>query len=400
MKKVKKDVAFLCQFFYPEYVSSATLPYDVAEALAKEGYSVGALVGYPKEYSQDKNVPKREVHNGIAIKRVKYLQLKRTGFFGRLINYVSFFIAILFNMRFLKNYKAVIVYSNPPIIPLVAVIAKKLYKTKIIFVSFDVYPEIAIQSGAASENSLMTKVFKLINKALFKSVDKVVALSTDMRDFMLQHRKITEDRVAVIPNWYEDIGPTPYKEKNAETPFTISYLGNLGTCQDETTIMQVIDYLKDDSSVHFVFAGHGKKMDIIRQAKVDNQWNNVDIYGFLQGKEYKDILQASDCFLVTLTEGMLGLCSPSKTISYLMTGRPVICIMDNSAELAIDIALNDAGKVFGVGDYQGLSAYIKRLQMDDVFCTLSAQNARRIFCDKYRKSICMEKYVNSIGKVI
>ena len=29
MKK-KKDILFLCQYFYPEYVSSATLPFDTA----------------------------------------------------------------------------------------------------------------------------------------------------------------------------------------------------------------------------------------------------------------------------------------------------------------------------------------------------------------------------------
>ena len=46
----KQDVLFLCQFFYPEYNSSATLPWDTAKYLAKSGLSVGAVCGYPKEY--------------------------------------------------------------------------------------------------------------------------------------------------------------------------------------------------------------------------------------------------------------------------------------------------------------------------------------------------------------
>ena len=32
--KHKKDIVFLCQFFYPEYISSAQLPFDTAAALA------------------------------------------------------------------------------------------------------------------------------------------------------------------------------------------------------------------------------------------------------------------------------------------------------------------------------------------------------------------------------
>ena len=88
--KNKKDILFLCQFFYPEYVSSANLPYDTAEYLKTCGLEVGCLCGYPKEYSREKHVKIKEVYKGIFIKRLKYLQLSRRHFLGRLINYFSF----------------------------------------------------------------------------------------------------------------------------------------------------------------------------------------------------------------------------------------------------------------------------------------------------------------------
>ena len=46
----KKDIVFLCQFFHPEYISSAQLPFDTAKALAAAGYRVDAVCGYPREY--------------------------------------------------------------------------------------------------------------------------------------------------------------------------------------------------------------------------------------------------------------------------------------------------------------------------------------------------------------
>ena len=45
----KRDILFLGQFFYPDHNSSATLPFDTARYLASQGYTVDALVGYPKE---------------------------------------------------------------------------------------------------------------------------------------------------------------------------------------------------------------------------------------------------------------------------------------------------------------------------------------------------------------
>ena len=92
--KEKRDVLLICQFFYPEYVSSATLPYETATALIESGISVSAICGYPKEYSKKKNIPLRENVEGILIRRLKYLQLKRSSFLGRILNYFSFTLAV------------------------------------------------------------------------------------------------------------------------------------------------------------------------------------------------------------------------------------------------------------------------------------------------------------------
>ena len=117
---MKKDILFLCQFFYPEYVSSATLPYDTALALKKAGFSVDALCGYPKEYATEDKIPKKEIVDGMHIHRLKYLQLGRKGFVSRLINYFSFTLMVMLHLLKMARYKAVVVYSNPPILPWVA----------------------------------------------------------------------------------------------------------------------------------------------------------------------------------------------------------------------------------------------------------------------------------------
>ena len=79
----KKDIVFLCQFFHPEYISSAQLPFDTAKALQRAGFSVDVICGYPKEYYTGSPVAKEEILEGIGIHRLRYLQpdrkLRRTG---------------------------------------------------------------------------------------------------------------------------------------------------------------------------------------------------------------------------------------------------------------------------------------------------------------------------------
>ena len=56
MVKVKYDALFLCQFFFPECNSSATLPWDAAKYLASKGFKISAMCGYPKEYNMEGTV--------------------------------------------------------------------------------------------------------------------------------------------------------------------------------------------------------------------------------------------------------------------------------------------------------------------------------------------------------
>ena len=409
MSAQDRDIVFLCQYFYPEYVSSATLPYDTAENLAANGYSVGALCGYPGEYCNgNENIATEEDINGIHIKRVKYWRLGRRGKIGRCINFLSFVIAVVCHINFLAHYKIIMVYSNPPVLPLIAMLAKKLFKNKLVFVSYDVYPEIAVKSGVVKENGLFVRLFAAYNKKLFQSADMVVAVCKDMKDYLLKHRDITADRITDIPNWYKDDSSHNRKRRSEtrlfshynEDDFIVSYLGNLGTCQDADTIINALELLNNDDNVKFVFAGHGNKMPLIKEYKAKHNLKNVDVYDFLLGEDFDDVLRISDCFIVSLIEGMYGLCAPSKTYSYLMAGRPVVCIMDAQSEIARDVELNNAGLVISNGDSEKMAEYIRRLKRDQIFVSEQSKHARSIFLNKYEKEKCLRRYCDLVSHLL
>ena len=128
----KKKVLLLCQYFYPEQKSSATLPYDTAVRLTEAGMEVDVLCGRPKEYTSETDVPLREIVNGVSIHRVRYAQPDRKRVIGRLINYFSFTTRVLFSLREIGSHDVVIVYSNPPILPMAAALANRFFRTKII----------------------------------------------------------------------------------------------------------------------------------------------------------------------------------------------------------------------------------------------------------------------------
>ncbi|MCA0150373.1 glycosyltransferase family 4 protein [Rossellomorea vietnamensis] len=406
----KKDILFLCQYFYPEYVSSATLPFDTAVALSKAGFKVGALSGYPQEYTHTNEVPLKEIHENIEIKRLKYIQLKRSNFIGRLINYFSFTFSVALRLGELKKYKSIIVYSNPPVLPLIAAIANLLFNTKVIFVSYDVYPEMAQITNTINKDSIISKMMRAINKSVFKRVNKVVALSNEMKEYLLEHRPaLSKQQVEVIPNWYEDKGiideaePTDNKLFNpikSNENLVVSYFGNMGICQDLDTIVEAIRKLKENNRVQFIFAGHGNKMDLLKKIVKKENLHNVTIFDFLHGQDFQDALNISDCFILSLAEGLTGLAVPSKTYSYMMSGKPVIAIMGENSDIARDLNDNQAGYAMDVGESAKIVSAIDELLHNKAMRVSMGKNCRSIFLEKYTKEKCTEQYVNMMRRIL
>lgn len=402
---MKKDVAFLCQYFFPETISSAALSFDMAEYLSESGLSVGAVCGYPKEYSEEKKLPAEEIVHGIEIHRIRYLNIKRAKKIGRLINYFSFAISALFSIGKLKNYKSVVVTSAPPIIPFVALLANIFFGTKIIFVSYDVYPEIAVSMGALSPKSLIVSGMQRINKMLFKKASLVVALTDEMREYLLEHRPtLTEDRIITISNWaHEENGGADNYEgclNSADDCFTVTYFGTMGVCQELNTLLEAAERLKDCDKVRFVFAGHGTKKQSIKEAVHNKHLNNVTVRDFLTGENLDKAFEQSSCFVVSLEDGIRGMCAPSKYYSYLLGGRPIIAVVEQDSYLAEEVERERIGFAIKIGDTEGLIKAITDMADDKAGTAEMGARARKLYYSNCSKIISLEKYSNAINDVI
>lgn len=398
MKNSHKDILFLCQFFYPEHNSSATLPFDTAKYFASKGYSVDALVGYPKEYSEEKDLPTSETVDGVGIRRIKYLQFKRVGKIGRLINYFSFTLRAFLKTSYLKNYSAVVVYSNPPVLPIVPIRAKKKFGTKFIFVAYDVYPEVAYASHSLTQKSLISKIMRSINKRLYSTVDCVVALTDEMKEFLLSNRpELSQNRVITIANWAHEKESMPNNEayKRFGYPnkqFVVSYFGNMGTCQDVETMLEAAELLNHDDRVRFLIVGHGNKKDRVAKFIEDKKLKNVQLLDFLTGKDFQQAVAISSCCIVSLEKGLKGTCAPSKYYSYLQGGHPILAIVEEGSYIATEVSKENIGYGIKIGDGKGLMNAIISMVEDPISCADMGSRAKRLYKEEYAYGIAMERY--------
>lgn len=404
---MKRDVLFLCQFFHPEHNSSATLPADTAFYLASQGLKVDALCGYPKEYSTAGKVPMTETVNGVNIRRIRYVQIGRFKKLGRLVNYFSFVLSALLHTFELRKYKSVIVYSNPPILPLVAVLGNMLFGTKIVFVAFDVYPEVAFASGSLVPGSIIDKGMRLINRMMYARASCVVALTDEMKRFLLQNRpQISEDRIVVIPNWAHE-KKTPQPDDAAYTQFSyqkedfvVGYFGNMGIIQDMETLLGAAELLKEHPRIRFLIVGHGSKAEAVRRRVEEKELRHVQIHGFLTGLDFEHAVAVSSCCVVSLDKGLMGMCAPSKFYSYLQGGKAVLVVAEKESYLMHEVKNEGIGIAVPLGDQYALAEAIVELAEDSNTCFEMGERALNLYQEKYDMPIAMKAFEHVFEKVL
>jgi len=407
---MEKNVLLLCQYFYPEHVSSAILPAQLAKDLAESGHDVSVICGWPQEYHDGNSVPQIETYKGVNIYRLKYGNFNNKNKIGRMINFFSFFMSALMKLPKIMKYQVVMVYSNPPILPLIGYWAKKLAKIKLVFVGFDLYPDNAIAINAINSDGAISKIMKYINKRVYLNADRVIAISSDMKNYMLEaHKELDEERTVVIPNWYTGeieysgiIKNDEFKKLRETYQLIVLYTGNMGEAQELDTIVDSIINMNKSGkykNVLFVFTGHGSKKEQIEQKFINAGVSNIKVYGFLKGQDYKDILNVSDVCLVSLKKGVEGLGVPSKTYGYLAYGKPVISIMSDETELAKNITVFKAGFNVIQNDINGFIASIESFLTNKNLVREYGENSLRLHNDLYKKSISLEKYRIVIDKL-
>ena len=400
----KRDVLFLCQYSYPEVNSSATLPFDTAVSLAQSGRTVDVLCGWPKEYSKQSGVPARETVSGVRLHRLHYFQRSRVGKLGRLVNFCSFTAAVLLRLPSLRHYRCVMVYSNPPILPLACVLANLLFGTKFVFVAYDVYPEVAYASGSLRQGGAISRAMARLNRQVFRRAAHVVALTEEMRQFLLQNRpELDAERISVIPNWAHESPAKPDDDVRrrlgyGDDTFLVSYFGNMGVCQDTETMLDAMELLQQEEKIQLVIAGHGSKLPHVRQRA--ESLCNVQILPYLTGEAFERIAAAGDCGIVSLERGLKGTCAPSKYYSYLQSGQSILAVVEPGSYLETEIRAEQIGETVAPGEGTELAAALRAMERNRSALRRMGARARALYLRCYDQELAMKAYASILSQII
>ena len=336
------------RYFWPDSPPYASILRTVAEHLAESGHSVEVLTAQPSYGGSDlhQKAPTSEQLNGVQIARAPLLKESKSKPVGRLLNLVLFASQVF--LKVLRgDYDAVMAATTPPVfVAFAARSAAKLKSAKFVYHMQDIYPEVlAANSGGGLSKPL--QLLRKVDAMNTRAADKVVVLSSDMKQSLSQ-RGHAVDHVVMINNFVPDGTHAEAldapKARPVDESFQIVFAGNLGNFQGLEAVVSAFHILSGkDVRAHLLLLGDGAAEQDLRDQAGDLLDKTVFFEGRVAQSAAEQVVSASDLALVTLNPGVIATAFPSKTMTYLSAGTPVLAAVEESSELATILRENNVG---------------------------------------------------------
>lgn len=394
---MKEKVLILNHIFWPDNINTARHISELAEELSKRGLNVSVLVGN-RDYRSDKKFPRNEYWNGIQIRRIYIPILFGKGWFQRIFTSFWLIISFSFKLIFDRDYKYVIVGSNPPfiflIIPWLRLI---LRRSKIFLWSFDLYPE-AIFANINLNNGLITNISNFILKFCYSKLDAVIDIGPCMRNrISLYSSKLKFFTLTpwsfVENNFIEDIHLPTRKKLFNDSKLTILYTGTIGNAHEFNNFLRLARKLREiNSNVGFCFAGFGSRYNELK-SKVTYEDTNITLADFVNSeKELEQRLSAADLMMVSLRPEWTGISVPSKFFTCIATGKPVLYSGAEDSAISIWIRNLKLGFQITESTIDQVAYQLRDIALDQSLITELKSRASQVYIDKFSKKVVCEQW--------
>ena len=238
-----------------------------------------------------------------------------------------------------------IVYSTPPITFSKAVNHVKNRDGASTYLMLkDIFPQNAVDMKMFKENGLLYKFFRKKEIDLYNTSDYIGCMSQGNVHFVLNHNNfIPKDKVEILPNTItpinQDILDDNDKKEirskyNIPTDKTVLvYGGNLGKPQGIDFLIECIKHNEKRSNTFFLIIGSGTEYTKVENYIKENNIKNTGLYSYMPKEDYDNVVKACDIGLVFLDKRFTIPNIPSRILTYMEFGMPIIAATDKNTDL-------------------------------------------------------------------
>jgi glycosyltransferase involved in cell wall biosynthesis len=376
---------FICQVFFPDGQATSQLFSDLFTGLAGRGFQTEILAGYPSGGMAGVRCPRRERWEGVLIRRGGLRIDAKRNLLARGMGYCSYCLWVAWRLVFFTPASArILVTTNPPFAPIIVYLCSRLRGWRYDVMLLDIYPDGLVQLGRMHDGSIMTSLWRSLNRRAWMAAGRVQVLGRDMAQLCRSKYAIPEAKLAWTPHW-SSVAVAARRQPEATALwrrlglgglFVVQYSGNMGLWHDMEALVRAADILRGDSRIRFLMIGDGRRRAAAEELSRELQLENVTWLPFQPKEQLEDSLACCHAAIISQHAGLEGIAVPCKLYGILAAGRAVLAQVPAGSEAALVVKEENCGLCIEPGDIEGLAQAIKELASNH---TMVEEMGRRAF---------------------
>jgi colanic acid biosynthesis glycosyl transferase WcaI len=398
-------VLILSVNYWPEVTGIGAFTTYRAEHLAAVGHEVEVCTTFP--YYPDWKVPpeysgklgRKEKHNGVSIVRSYAYIPNRVTTLKRILFEASFIIGVTLRALMRKRPDVLLVVSPPLGLAATAILLSRLWSIPYVFDVEDLQPDSASDLGMLPKWAV--RLLYKVENAAYRHARLVTTLTPSMRQKIVD-KGFAEDQVELLEPRMDDSltdlqpeeGDGFRRRYDLREKFLVTHSGNMGVKQGLDVILDAATLNRADDSMLFLCVGNGAECERIKRRAAELNLGNVRFLPLLDEKDFRGLMAASNVCLVTQQRSVSEIAFPSKIVTYLAAGRPMVASVNPECEVARITRESGAGKVVEAENPRALLEAVRELRNADL--RKAGENARAYACMRWSSGRVLEHLERSL----
>jgi colanic acid biosynthesis glycosyl transferase WcaI len=399
-------VQFLCTNYTPEKNGMAPFATGLCERFAKQGHEVTAIVAFPY-------YPAWRVWDGYRgrlwqTERINKVRVRRTwhfvprrpsGLLQRLAHDLTFTLSVFLSGLFIRGGCDVICcVCPPPTVALAAYLLAKVHRKPYVIILTDLASDAAMATGILKEG-LAVRMARAVEGFGYRRADRVVCICDGFVE-KLTERGIAPALLKLIPLWgdtekvYPIAAATKFRQANqiTEQQFLVMHTGNMGRKQGLMNVVRAAELSKDLDDVVWLLVGQGEERAVLEEAVRRLQLKNVRLLPLQPDDTLAEMYAAADVLLLIQKAAVIESVIPSKLLTYMAAGRPVLAAVSNKSETARYVERAECGRIIHSEDPMALVKAALSLRADSALRERLGSNGRAYVLEHFTKDKILREY--------
>ncbi len=307
--------------------------------------------------------------DGIPVHRCWHYVPHHVTSFKRIIHEASFVFFSFLRLLTLRRPDAYMVISPPLLLGAAAWILSRIKGAPFVFHVQDLQPDAALGMGMLKPSRLTRILYRLESIAYAKAAR--VSGITEAITQAFRRKKVPDHKIILFPNSAQlpTIGTMPpinrFRRRQGfhPTDFIVTYAGNIGFKQGLEVLIDAAKIVRNPR-IQIVICGDGARREYLEDLVQKANLYNVTMLPIQTETAYQEMLADSDLCVITQLKGTGTFFLPSKMLSALVHGKPIVSAADQESELSRAIAESGCGINVLPDDPIKLAAVLEWLETD------------------------------------